>query len=292
MISRDILEDPLYLSEKFTRMQAFLDLCFMASFKERTFYIRGNKVSLQRGQIAKSVRFLAERWQWSVNTVTKYLDELKKGGYIDTQKTSVNQIITIKKCLIVNTQDDTQDDTQNKTQDDTQTDTYHNKDNKVNKEKKEKKEIPSSLRSDGLSSETDDEEKINDFNALVSFFNEIIDKHNSCIPKIRAIENNRRKAVNARVREYGRKALVEVFSKAATSDYLNGKNSYSFVASFDWLIRPNNFPKVLEGNYNDRDKQGRQKEKVDEKMAVGQILTPTREEWGKFEVSDFFKNKR
>ena len=127
MISRSVLEDPMYLSEKFTRMQAYLDLCYMATFTDREFYIRGNKVAIHKGQIAKSVRNLSERWQWSVNTVIKYLGELKKGGYIDTQKTSVNQIITIKKCLIVNTQDDTQDDTQNKTQDDTQNDTQNDK---------------------------------------------------------------------------------------------------------------------------------------------------------------------
>ena len=137
MLDRSILEDEMYFSEKFTRMQAYIDLCLLAAFKSRSFYIRGNKVELQPMQVAKSVRDLADRWQWSVNKVRGYLYELEKGGYIDTQKTSVNQIITIKKYIVVNTQNDTQINTQTDTQNDTQTDTPIIKNNNVNNENKE-----------------------------------------------------------------------------------------------------------------------------------------------------------
>ena len=137
MIDRSILEDDMYFSEKFTRMQAYMDLCLLAAFKSRSFYIRGNKVELQPMQVAKSVRDLADRWQWSVNKVRGYLNELEKGDYIDTQKTSVNQIITIKKYIVVNTQNDTQINTQTDTQNDTQTDTRIIKNNNVNNENKE-----------------------------------------------------------------------------------------------------------------------------------------------------------
>ena len=137
MIDRSILEDDMYFSEKFTRMQAYMDLCLLAAFKSRSFYIRGNKVELQPMQVAKSVRDLADRWQWSVNKVRGYLYELEKGDYIDTQKTSVNQIITIKKYIVVNTQNDTQINTQTNTQNDTQTDTPIIKNNNVNNENKE-----------------------------------------------------------------------------------------------------------------------------------------------------------
>ena len=137
MLDRSILEDEMYFSEKFTRMQAYIDLCLLAAFKSRSFYIRGNKVELQPMQVAKSVRDLADRWQWSVNKVRGYLYELEKGGYIDTQRTSVNQIITIKKYIVVNTQNDTQINTQTDTQNDTQTDTPIIKNNNVNNENKE-----------------------------------------------------------------------------------------------------------------------------------------------------------
>lgn len=123
MLSRDILKDPMYLSERFTRMQAYSDLCYLAAFKEREFRIRGNKVTLQRGQVAMAVRDMAQRWRWSVNTVTKFIKELETDGYIETQRTSVNQIITVKRHLMFNTQNETQNDTQIETQTNTQNDT-------------------------------------------------------------------------------------------------------------------------------------------------------------------------
>lgn len=135
MVREDLLDDDIYLSERFTRGQALVDLIMLSSYADRNFRIRGNKVELKRGQVAKSLRELSVRWQWSVNTVSKFLKELQEDGYIDTQKTSVNQVITIKKYLIVNTQNDTQIDTLNDTQSDTPI--IYNKDIKEIKEKED-----------------------------------------------------------------------------------------------------------------------------------------------------------
>ena len=89
-----------------------------------------------------------------------------------------------------------------------------------------------------------------DFNRLVEFFNSELKKRNSLIPSIKQLSDARKKTLKARVREYGKESLVKVFRKAAVSDFLNGKNDRSFTASFDWLLKPTNFPKVLEGNYD------------------------------------------
>ena len=58
-------------------------------------------------------------------------------------------------------------------------------------------------------------------------------------------------AVMARAREYGEDAVYEVITRAARSPFLNGGGNKVFVADFDWLMRPNTFPKVLEGNYDE-----------------------------------------
>ena len=100
-----------------------------------------------------------------------------------------------------------------------------------------------------LSSGADD--AIN-FDNLVSFFNKTLEKFKSVIPVIKDIKGKRRDSVRARARERGKKSLVVVFENAAKSDYLNGRNDKSFIANFDWLVRPNNFIKVLEGNYNNK----------------------------------------
>lgn len=73
------------------------------------------------------------------------------------------------------------------------------------------------------------------------------------IKPIRSIKDGTQRAewLKARRREYGDAAIEEMFSKAAMSSFLNGNNRRGWTATFDWLIRPNNFPKVWEGNYDD-----------------------------------------
>ena len=69
-------------------------------------------------------------------------------------------------------------------------------------------------------------------------------------PPITSIENKRRQMAAARISEYGKDAFMQAIRRAVQSDFLRGQNARGFILNFDWLIRPNNFPKVLEGNYD------------------------------------------
>ena len=69
-------------------------------------------------------------------------------------------------------------------------------------------------------------------------------------PPITSIENKRRQMAAARISEYGKEKFIEAIRRAVQSDFLRGQNARGFILNFDWLIRPNNFPKVLEGNYD------------------------------------------
>ena len=68
----------------------------LASYNERSFFIRGNKITLQAGQLAKSEEDLAERWKWSRNTVRRFLNEQQECGNIEQQKSRLITIITVK----------------------------------------------------------------------------------------------------------------------------------------------------------------------------------------------------
>lgn len=113
ILDRELLEDPMYLSERFTRMQALIDLCFLAASKPRTIFIRGNKVEIGKGQVSESEESLARRWQWSRNTVRKFLSELENSGIIEQQKSRVITLISVKKYLIVEQQNEQQIEQQN-----------------------------------------------------------------------------------------------------------------------------------------------------------------------------------
>lgn len=114
---RKITENPLYFSEPFTRLQAWIDLLIMANYEESIIYVRGNKVEIKRGQLAKSQDTLAERWRWSRGKVLRFLDELQKAGQIGQQKSNVINIISIVNFDLYqqdSTTDGTADDTTEK----------------------------------------------------------------------------------------------------------------------------------------------------------------------------------
>ena len=90
------------------------------------------------------------------------------------------------------------------------------------------------------------------YEEVVSFFNS---KTKGVFGEVRyPIGETRKSSVRARIREHGKKAFEEMIITAAGSDFLKGENQRGFKATFDWLIRPNNFQKTLEGNYNNNTK--------------------------------------
>ena len=86
---------------------------------------------------------------------------------------------------------------------------------------------------------------------IVKLFHDICKSY----PKVKAISENRRKAINARLRTYGIDAMREVFEKAENSDFLKGRNNKNWSANFDWLMKDGNFCKVLDGNYDNKNGQ-------------------------------------
>ena len=86
--------------------------------------------------------------------------------------------------------------------------------------------------------------------AFQEFFNRTMQEHGAQIPTITQISGKRKQSLLARLKEHGKEKLRTAVINAAKSPFLNGASEKPFVASFDWIFRPNNFPKVLEGNYN------------------------------------------
>lgn len=99
-------------------------------------------------------------------------------------------------------------------------------------------------------SQTQKESKI-DFEKVRQQFNRLMEKKK--IPSLKGkIAGQRRAFFEARVREYGITAAYRVMIKAARSGFLNGSGGRAWVANFEWIFRPNNFPKVLDGYYDEQ----------------------------------------
>ena len=102
-------------------------------------------------------------------------------------------------------------------------------------------------------------EKI-DFAAIKEYWNTKHDQSGSAMRRITLMSDQRKSNVRARIREYGGdvQKVYKAIDKAIASDFMNGKNGKGWVASFDWMMCPSNFPKVLEGNYDNEQPAGSQ----------------------------------
>lgn len=65
--------------------------------------------------------------------------------------------------------------------------------------------------------------------------------------------SKRYQSLVARIKEYGVEDVLAAIDKIRDSKFLQGRtgSKRAWVITFDWFVLPNNFPKVLEGNYDD-----------------------------------------
>lgn len=86
----------------------------------------------------------------------------------------------------------------------------------------------------------------------------VIDAWNSIgVKQIRAIVENtdRYTWLKRRIKDYGLESVLKAVENVKASDFLMGRTKEGFDITFDWFIRPNNFPKVLDGNYENHERR-------------------------------------
>ena len=115
IVPRDLFRDEALDEGRFSRREALLDLIQQANYTEgKEVRIKGGVVTLQRGQLVASVRFLALRWGWSTGRVAKVLEDFVR----EQRLTRINSTITILNYDvyqgIVNADQDAKQDKSNK----------------------------------------------------------------------------------------------------------------------------------------------------------------------------------
>lgn len=213
------------------------------------------KYKLKRGQLRTSYREIIDDLSWTVGyrkesykrtNCETAMRALTREGMITTAKSTRGMVITIckydfyqnPKNYEVDTEVDTEVDNENINESTRYTRRIKN-DNNDNKNTDTKVSLSNAKHST--------QEKI-DYDEVVNFFNS---KTNGVFGFVRLpISDKRKSAIRARIREHGKIAFGEVVAKATNSDFLKG--STRFKATFDWIIKPDNFSKILEGNYDNR----------------------------------------
>lgn len=87
-----------------------------------------------------------------------------------------------------------------------------------------------------------------DYQQIADLYNE------TCVsfPRLTKLSDSRKKAIRARLKQYSVDDFRRMFELAESSDFLKGKNSKNWSATFDWMVKDANMAKILDGNYQDK----------------------------------------
>lgn len=202
-------------------------------------------ITIKRGQLVTTRDTLIHDTGLTESMIKRGLRVLKRTEEIQTTSTNQYTVITISKYDVYQGNICNGDQTTSSEKPTVEQQTTTRKEYK-----KDKKRIDSSLRSESSSSTTTcDGSEIN-FLAFMDFFNRTMQENGAQIPTITDMTLKRCQAVRARAKEYTKEALRKAVINAATAPFLNGAGDKAWVADFNWIFRPVNFVKVLEGTFN------------------------------------------
>ena len=109
--------------------------------------------------------------------------------------------------------------------------------------------INKSINNNIMAANADGREVFN-YKKIVNLFNEIC----VSLPKVKEInEERKRKIKNADKKLNG--DYKTFFEKVENSDFLSGRNGAWRNCCFDWIFKPANITKIMEGNYDNREQQ-------------------------------------
>lgn len=130
---RQLMENEIWKdSEPFCRRAAWVDLLMMANHEDHTIWDSGESIDVNRGEVNRSVKYLADRWHWSRGKVTRFLHDLEMNHMASTKRTGKRTAIVIENYSVwqdtrtgKRTQNEHKTDT-SRTLDGQLTDTYKN----------------------------------------------------------------------------------------------------------------------------------------------------------------------
>ena len=238
-IHRKILDNFLWEDKPFSKGQAWIDLILLANHENKKIIFDGNAIEVKRGEKITSIRFLSERWGWSTTKTKKFLNVLQSEKMLTYKSNSKNTVYSIVNYNDYQEKQEYKNNTEvTQKKHRSNTEVTQKNTNKNDKNDKNDKNILNNLSNDKL------------FVPLIQKWNELPD----AITKISTLKKDtqRYKMLSQRVSEYGENKVLEAIEKIKQSSFLQGDNNKGWTITFEWFVRPNNFVKVLEGNYTNK----------------------------------------
>lgn len=94
-VERGWLDNPFFQDSPYSERDAWQWMIGEAAFDECRISVGGKPFKLGKGQLYSSVRFMAQKFQWSTGRVARFLERLKEWGMVDTSVDTGQNLITI-----------------------------------------------------------------------------------------------------------------------------------------------------------------------------------------------------
>ena len=220
----------------------FICLLFLVNWEDKKWHGQ----TIKRGQIITSISHLSDESGLTVKQVRRALDNLQSTEEVIVEPTNKYTKVTVQNYSKY------QDKGKQKTvyKADKQCDTEETN-NEQGKQRANKGQTKGKQRATTKPLEQLKPLNNNIYSQLQNSYNDICTSLSKCI----AITDKRKQMIDARLKDYTVEDFEKVFKLAQASDFLSGRNGKWNSCNFDWLIRPNNFVKVIEGTYNKNNKK-------------------------------------
>ena len=240
-ISRDIWQDAAFKQQPFTEREAFMWMVMEASWKPREKRIGTEAVQLERGQLAASIRFMAEAWGWQKSTVDRFLKRLKNRDMIGTASGTGCTIITVSKYNEYQSKPNASGTSKSAP-------TGRQRDSGGTNENKDEIREYTEEEPKGSFVISSDPVHANDLSEAVAIYNTAAE--HAGWPKVAKMTPRRNKALKARIKDCGgidgwRDALRRAYASDFCRNDWNGFN-------LDSIISQKNFTGLMEGKYDNR----------------------------------------
>lgn len=97
LLHKQITDNCLWTDKPFARGQAWIDLLLMANFKDGEMLCNGVVIPIKRGQVFRTIRFLSERWGWSIKKTKRFIKLLESQKMVTSDGLPQGTRITIEK---------------------------------------------------------------------------------------------------------------------------------------------------------------------------------------------------
>ncbi len=247
---RSILDHWLWTDKPFAKGQAWIDILHLVNHTKEKKIFDGKLIDVERGETITSIRKLTERWGWSNTKVKNFLNILEQEKMISLEKSdskkTVLKVLNYAKYQDTSYQENDTETTVERQSNDTETTVKHTNKN-VKNIKNDKNVKNSVVISEEITCQTESVRP--SIQLIVDAWNSL-QKDTAIKPVSRiATSSTRYKLLSARLKEYGIDNVLNAIENIRQSDFLKGNNDRGWIITFDWFVKPNNFPKVLEGNY-------------------------------------------